>query len=326
MAVNKKKLRVANPPPFTFLLYPAYRTSILLANNKASNWFFSSFVQFSCDKFENNNFGVEFIVNPFFVEVEINYKTNNFDKTINRIINSINRGVYLSLTWNESLISCRPNYDGIEYKHMVMVYGYDLERKLFNIIGYSERNVFEENTISFEEFEKAYKYYKKSRWKFYINKPWVRRKFSFKRFNRQLYWYKTSKYPLLIRLLVSHSLLRNKCFGLATYDCLLYRLKCEYVSNTVSNDVFKALTAYYEHKKYLKESFLYMKNITTNRLMLDDIINCYAYLEKQFMITRNMYIKYSQTKSKDIVVRIINIISLLNQKEAQILKEYFEID
>ena len=320
----KKELEINEKPPFTFLLYPAYRTSILLVRDYSVPWFLSSFVLFSCRTNGLNDFGIEFISIPFIRETGKVFKNDKSEKAINRIVSYIDKNIYVSLTWDESVVACRPHRCNEHYEHKVLIYGYDLETKMLNILGFSERNVYEKRTISFDEFKTAYEFYSNSRWKFFKWRKRVNRKFNYHFFKRTLEFYQDSHYPILYRVIRSHSLLKDKCFGMRVYDCLLYRMYQDLESGNASFSILKALTAYCEHKKYMINAFEYIRDNYCSNEVIERTIKEYRELFEQFIMLRNMQLKYIETLSSKILENEIKIIQKLIYREKKALKYYME--
>lgn len=321
----KNILSIVDKPPFTYLLYPAYRTSILMTHQKTTDWFLSSFVQFSCNKKELNDFGIEFETIPFLKEKDIVFRKDSPKEAIFRIINYIDDGKYISLTWDESLVACRPHYSNEHYKHMVMIFGYDLNHGSFEIIGFSEQNIYEKRTISFEDFSIAYSFFSDSRWKVFSWKKRKNRGFNLNHFNKLLLCYRKSYFPLLYRLAFSQSFLKNKCFGFETYNCLTLRLSKEKEEGKASMAALKALTAYCEHKNHLVMSFKLIKNLN---LISEDkmvkIIEEYEIILKEWIIIRNIYLKYYNTMLPHYIDRIIDKINLITSKEKRTIDNYLK--
>lgn len=101
--------------------------------------------------------------------------------------------------------------------------------------------------------------------------------------------------------------------GLQVYD--LYKRYCQYLADhsQESSYVFRqALQVVYSHKIILKEVYLHLcRNQTVNRQILqnlDDLIN-------QFLIIRNLLLKYSISKQMHKAKDIITRLDVLEHKE-----------
>lgn len=315
----KKTLEIVEKPPYTFLLYPAYRTSILSTRKYTTEWMLSANVIFSCVK-TGFDFGVEFVDNPFLKEIDFIYKTKDFSKTIRRIKWCIDRGIYPCLRWNENLVSCRAHNGKKDYNHPVLICGYNMNEKSFDTFGISDRKIFEIKTIAFEEFKKAHQYYKCSTWKFLF---WTQKQkygFNLKSFNKKIEWYVKSCYPIVFRLKNSHDFLNDKCFGIKVYDCLISALEKERIAP--SFEINKAFIAYSEHKHILCSAFKYVKENCNMEIDMDFYVNAYIYLEEQFHILRNMQVKAFFYQDMEIIDVMIKKVKSIKEYEQKVLERY----
>lgn len=91
-----------------------------------------------------------FIIDTIRVKKNLNLPFQN--NLFNIILHRINDGAYIYGYFDEYYINTKRTYQKDHYKHSFLIYGYNNVSKLFNAIGYTKHNKFEEYNISFEEF------------------------------------------------------------------------------------------------------------------------------------------------------------------------------
>lgn len=88
----------------------------------------------------------------------INYKN---EELIAYYIELLTKKYYIRLRLNEYYLPNTPSFKKIDFPHVNFIYGYDLEKKVFKIIGYNQYLMFTE--ITFDDFIKSVSYDKHNR-------------------------------------------------------------------------------------------------------------------------------------------------------------------
>lgn len=72
------------------------------------------------------------------------------------LIDSINKGYYAYLNIDEFYIPDRGSYGERNFAHDILVFGYDLEAEVFDVLGFKANGMFAPTQVPFAEFEQAY--------------------------------------------------------------------------------------------------------------------------------------------------------------------------
>jgi len=168
---SKKVLPLAAPRIYAYSSH-ATALSILSTDEDYLPWFHSNYIQLCGLKDYSVTYDVplDFYMGP---RKDFNYYVNNnwltFLSTDRQLIEStcgdiikyvvacIDQNHYVALHLDEFYVKERWAYQISKFDHENLIFGYDLERQIFNIIGYKGGNhKFEASEISFEQFRKAY--------------------------------------------------------------------------------------------------------------------------------------------------------------------------
>ncbi len=168
---STKVLPLAAPRIYAYSSH-ATAFSIVSTDEDYLPWFHSNFIQLCALKDFSVTYDVplDFYMGP---RKDYNYYLNNnwltFLSTdrqlvestcgdiINYVIACIDQNHYVALHLDEYYVKDRWAYKVRKFDHENLVFGYDRERRMFNIIGYKGANhKFEASEISFEAFKEAY--------------------------------------------------------------------------------------------------------------------------------------------------------------------------
>jgi hypothetical protein len=159
----RKSLPISVPLSSTYMV-PAAEFAVLQSYENGMNYITNRYSQLylfeDIIKRESMDLGLSlqtdpFDFNPCFhatkIEMQFEYIIKDF---IDFIIDSINHGnyVYTYRYIDEYYIKDTASYNQYHVIHMFVIYGYDIERKLFNTMGYNSRNIFSNIEITFDEF------------------------------------------------------------------------------------------------------------------------------------------------------------------------------
>ncbi|MCD1259788.1 hypothetical protein B5M42_013180 [Paenibacillus athensensis] len=167
----KKTLPLAEP---AITAYSSHATALAIAatNEAYLPWYYCNYIQLYGlkDYNETVDLPLDFYMGP---RKDFNYYTNTnwltFLSTerqliadtcgdiIDYIVACINSDLYVALHMDEYFMEDRWAYNSRKWDHENLIFGYDLERKVFHIIGFKGANrKFEPSEISFEVFRQAY--------------------------------------------------------------------------------------------------------------------------------------------------------------------------
>ncbi|KEO84420.1 hypothetical protein [Tumebacillus flagellatus] len=162
--MKSKQLPLGKPIIHGFQFY-AYPLSILAVHEEARPWLHSNFLQLCFYRDFEEGFVVpiapylyDYAVNPYLSVQRIQRETLKTFKTsiLEFIRESIDRGWYLHLNIDQYHIPRREHYGNTHFAHDILVYGYDEETRMFDVLGFRDDLAFAPSQVSFEEFEAAY--------------------------------------------------------------------------------------------------------------------------------------------------------------------------
>ncbi len=149
-------------PPINCYLHHAYPLTVAMSHKDFNSWFLSNYIQL---EYSVQSKTINFLTYPIcgtsclcplldykILDLEFIYISNidifDFIKT------SINLGYYVMTYTDEFSIPERISYvRKIHFRHDIMIYGYDSDKSLFNVIGYNEKLKYTSSCVSFSEFE-----------------------------------------------------------------------------------------------------------------------------------------------------------------------------
>lgn len=104
------------------------------------------------EKRNNKNYN-----NPFLKLYELNYNVLftlkiDFSKLVKTYLSN---GIYLDVYINEFYIKNRKAYNSYKYYHSNLIYGYDDDREIFNIMGYDSQGMLIVSELEYKNFKKA---------------------------------------------------------------------------------------------------------------------------------------------------------------------------
>jgi hypothetical protein len=345
---NQKVLSIYFPPPVNYSLYAAVRLSILLANPKTHDWFYSNFIQLHFEDLivnpvvsdhHLNIFPIEYMkaydycgAALFLQETFVDEKVIPVDKKtlIPAMVGWIDQGFYVISRVDVSKLPGTRHYRGRPSVHTVFFYGYDLQQKIFHHLDFNEKGDLTPIDVRFEDYLTAF---------FSRNLPGL---FKEKRINSQYHITLCNVKPQsklqfqldpeCIKALLTdylHSTNTSKRFhlfvpeakgvyGLSIYQALIdFTVFMARSSQSVDYRTFHAL---YEHKQLMVERLLYLESlgIIDSTLRLSERFNKIAELSD---ILRHLAIKYNVTKNDNLIPRMIAMIENILELEQPLIGE-----
>lgn len=167
--MNTVQLPIVNPPLKGFLRW-AYTLSITSSYEETKPWYYSNFIQLSCNKdfLENSTqFYVDFFRgkpnelnynNPFLLTCAVNYvildhlHIDDFPKFFADLIRS---RYYCVVFIDESRLSLAASYQKEPFPHHLLLYGFDWEQEIFYASMFDNQGIYRNVQIPFQEIKEA---------------------------------------------------------------------------------------------------------------------------------------------------------------------------
>lgn len=339
--ISSKILPLEHNAPIKYDLMLYMEMEALLSNlnicESAKAWYMTNYIQFYClsssrihknQKYFYKNVHISQPKNPF-VQMKITSSIfHSSSMIIDYVIRQIEKGRYVKIQLDHFYLPEYKFYNDEHIYHTEFVYGYDLDNKLFNIIGSSNLSMggFERKTVTFEDFIKAYKSTRKAKPLKTITAMEIRTDkvyhFSSKKCCEWLGLYIGSKQKMKNKIVAindKHS--KYNIYGINTYNELIKILKSEFDSNDeCSLNSIKYLQAFADHKKIMLQRIEYLeKRQDITKEQFKSVYYDYSDIVDEFNIIINLYIKLFLSGKKNNAEKIIFKLEKLNQKEEDVL-------
>ncbi len=332
--MNRKKLPISIPPIIGYVIH-AFPLSIILNYNKCLPWFFSNYIQLSCNtQFKNNFFdffalcpaleGIPWIdsiypgipwINRHSIDghtfIECNLDINKI------IINSLSRNNYIVCHLDEFFVPNSSSYQNGHFFHENLIYGYDMDKMTYDILGFDKHRKFAHNKISFQAFKQASENHD-------IKFLRINDEFSFEldlKFIRDLlldYLYSENSSD---RLRMIKNPTKNCVYGMSVYKELIqyFTLLSE---DSVDFDI-RPLHILWEHKKCMRLRIEFIsKNYESAAAGLEETFNEYSILEQRCLSIRNLLIKYLIRKHPANIEKIISSLNYISNVEQKTVRNF----
>lgn len=157
------ELPVCIPQVYGFL-HHAHKLSIILKDDTYLPWFYSSYLQLYTAE-HSDEFKLDFYSFDGKYPRHPGINTNWFERELfvglgqtllPFIIGCINNGRYVEILMDEYYISCKPAYKDWHFPHQSLIYGYNEERGMLQVMGFSRTGDYGKIEISFSEVEEAF--------------------------------------------------------------------------------------------------------------------------------------------------------------------------
>lgn len=168
----KKVLPLCKRPLIMSYQSHAYYLGILFTSKYFRDYFCCNFINWYYHQDANNK--LDFVMERrysdelFFLYNKVGYNTSldlfNGDCIIQLISNMIQYNYYICGEINEYYVPHRLNYQKQYFEHDFLIYGFDSDRKEVNLIGYTDRGIYEETTLSFKDLERGLYSFKSTNW------------------------------------------------------------------------------------------------------------------------------------------------------------------
>lgn len=232
----------------------------------------------------------------------------------------IDNNYYFSGYIDEYYITDRKAYLKYHWAHDIFIYGYDDDKKIFYTSGYGKENIFKSTEVTYENFLKSFINNNQCKDKYY----WTDNIYFFKKNNQ-------TSYPLNIRLIYKlleeyvfsrnssenysrySTDITNMSFGVSVYETLIEY--CELLLNEKVQVDLRIPNLLFEHKKCMKLRVAYIIRYYNAGTDYDFLYNQYENIERKTKLFQSLLIKYSLTKNKDIIKRIIKLLNEIKVQE-----------
>lgn len=335
---STKILPLAEPRIYSYSSH-ATALSIISSDDNCLPWYYSNYIQLCGLKDYKVPFDLplDFYMGP---RKDSNYYVNTnwltFMSTDRQLVEStcgdiikyviacIDRDHYVALQIDEFYMEDRWAYQSRKWDHENLIFGYDLERQIFHIIGFKGTNrKFEASEISFEVFKKAYEHIDDKPPNDWRNQIILIRKVDngngpFKgeyAFDLELVIDTLEEFLGSVNASKKFAMFQNRlsylAFGLEVYESMKKNLPDFW------ND-FRPMHVLLEHKSCMVERIRYMKD---NGYLSDEE---YAYFHESYskmvrtcMVMRSTQIRYIASKDREKDSHLLDkIISELDQLAA----------
>ncbi len=166
MSNMMKMLPISSPLSSTYMV-PAGEFALLQSFESGLNYIYNRYIQLylfeDIIKRDSTDVGLSILTDPYDhnpcfittkIELQYEYLIHDYKDFI---IDNINHGTYV-YTYryvDEYYIKDTTSYNKNHLIHMFLIYGYDLDKKIFYTMGYNQRNLFSVIEFSFDEFDNA---------------------------------------------------------------------------------------------------------------------------------------------------------------------------
>ncbi|GBF75599.1 hypothetical protein PA598K_04017 [Paenibacillus sp. 598K] len=327
---QKEKRSLVKAVPFCF----SSETYIGLAlcspeNNAFLNWYSSNYIQlYGYKDFSMHQMPFDFNVG---MHVDRNFFTfcpylrtqmiwlplierleNNGNDIIDLIISFLEDGNYVDVDLNEFYVPDRRAYQKYERPHTNLIYGYDREKKVFDLVGYASGNLFRTSKLTFAQLRSALMRSHDNNILLLKIHPYYNYGLNTKMIKRQLADHLNST-DILAHASISRNYEPNISYGLAAYDCLIENYPLH------QRDI-RPLHVVYEHKKLMQ--------IRLTHLHCEGAINDSAFqllnegfkeLEKLSIMCRNAQLINRTSKKTKNIDKILKRIEEIKNGERDLM-------
>ncbi len=320
-------------PPINCYLHHAYPLTVAMSHKDFYAWLFSNYIQL---EYFGSSKTLNFLTYPICgtdslcplidykrLDLEFIYKSNidifDFIKT------SINLGYYVVTYTDEFYIPERISYvNKTHFRHDIMIYGYDSDKSLFNVIGYNEKLKYASSCVGFSEFESSFLNSIDKTNDIILMKAKDSNSYNpFYEFDIENVKNLLSDYLFSKNTSANFRSLgkpNDSISGISVYNQLIkyYQNILQNNNNNARCDV-KHFHLLYEHKKTMVSRLQYLiENKYINPK--SDFISIFHNLEKEALNKRNVIMKYNATKNKSQISTIIDSLHKMCESEIRAME------
>lgn len=332
-----KKLPIAKSP-IIGLQYLAYPLSIILNYEECYPWFYSNYIQLRWSKdlkshltfyFPGTEKIPEMLLNPW-IDGQLMQKStlesNNID-SIRFFINCIDEGYYVHSWFDEFFVPRRFSYRKNHFFHDFLITGYNEDEKLFYLLGYSNKSVFETTEIGFEQLQEALFSRHEETCSWLHNEVMLFKKTDSCTYNFDLNHVYSSLEDYLLKTDNSKDFAmfakpnNELIFGRSVYEYLK-----KYFNLLNDNKIdynLNMLHIFYEHKRCMSMRLEYMERNSVIK-NISSIRSAYSAIEDIALDARNLQIKYMMDGNSRTLFKIIEKLDEMEPMEKQTIEVLLE--
>lgn len=158
----KKQLIINNMPPVKPYQHNAYVESILYSHKDYNNWIANNYIQVMAYKY-NNRIGIDYLSGSIFGSVPLldfysldkEEMFNSEYDVHNDLKEWIDSNKYIYTFLDEFYIPKRNAFNKFHFNHDSLIYGYDNDKRIYNIVGFDSSGNYSISEISFEILYRA---------------------------------------------------------------------------------------------------------------------------------------------------------------------------
>lgn len=339
-----KKILPVQYPKITSWQWHATLFSILGDDENFKKWVYSNYIQLRCYHITEIFTGDDmlfadimpgssslkecpYIITSLMTKNQIDSYCNG--DVLDFIIKTIDMGGYVYGVFDEAKILCDVDLD-YKFPHELFIYGYDKEKKIFNVGDFTFNEKYAYTTVTFEEVEQGYNViapkddhmfkddYKGTRGLYVI---WKNNETPYYELDEKLIARTLHEYLECLDTKDHFRMMRNRfddtIFGIDVYDSVLKQVEKQVESGDFD---IRATHIMYDHKVLMYDRIQYLmeKNvIPMDQALLDE----YAEVVDDVLASRNLVIRISisgDTSAKD---RFAGYFADAKKKEIEVLSK-----
>ncbi len=322
------ELQIVQPPVICYL-HHAYPLTAAQNHEDFFAWFYSNYIQLEFDlNCSSLNFFTHGVCGNSIYSPILDYKILDLElislshiDIIAFIVDSINMGYYVTTYLDEYYIPERFSYNKFHFRHDVMIFGYDLNKNIFKIIGFNDKQQYSTSCISFSEFENSYTNCidKKNDVILFKAKDKLSYEpsFSFDKVNLinllEDYYFSRNTSE---RLRIFSNPKKGFIYGMSVYNELI-----KYYKSAIENDKkeldIRHMHLLWEHKKCMVSRIEYL--ISNKFINSNTVLDGYICLRNTALSLRNILIKFLVVNDKKYIKKIITSLGKMHSDEEQLL-------
>jgi hypothetical protein len=321
-------------PPVNCYLHHAYPLTAAMSHKDFYSWFFSNYIQLECRPEGDylNFFTYTICGNSIYIplldykilDLEFIFKTNT--NIIEFIKDSIKLGYYVTTYTDEFFIPERDSYKKHHFRHELMIYGFDLNKKTFKVIGYNDTSTYATSNVSFSEFENGYLNSIDKKNDLILLKAKDSESYNFSytfdigNVRNLLCDYLYSKNSSARLRSIGNP--NNFIYGISIYQHLIKYYQVIIQNNEKECDI-RHLHLLFEHKKTMvsRLDYLIENNYLSNK---NNFMDIFSELQIIILNRRNSLIKYNITNNKDLISITIDSLYKIYKMEKEVVEDLLE--
>jgi len=238
--------------------------------------------------------------------------------------NAIQQNNYIYLMINSGYISAYPEHS--RFDHDIMVFGYDNDKKIFHIADSFINDRYSFETCTYKELFLGVNNVSKEKENYLGFRNCIElinlekahyMKFEIERVKTSIQDYINGTPTTLwfSQNQIWHHDITERKFGINCYDALVDVL--EKITPISYRFMVISVTIMHEHKNIMVKRLLFLEKIYN--IDMKDIIDFYKEIEKDALICRNLFVKYTLSQNEKYIKIIIDLYNDIRRRERKIL-------